>query len=71
MGSEIELISDGHGLAVVGAPGDVERFFLSTGLDQLPSKTLDLLEFDPQPISSAVSPRLARRQQRMLAVGSS
>lgn len=42
MGSEIELISDGHGLAVVGAPGDVERFFLSSGLDKLPSKTLDL-----------------------------
>lgn len=42
MGSEIELISDGSGLAVVGAPSDVERFFLSTGLDKLPSKTLDL-----------------------------
>lgn len=42
MGSEIELISDGKGLAVVGAPSDVERFFLSTGLDKLPSKTLDL-----------------------------
>lgn len=42
MGSEIELISDGHGLAVVGAPSDVERFFLSSGLDKLPSKALDL-----------------------------
>ena len=42
MGSEIELINDGNGLAVVGTPGDVERFFLSSGLDKLPSKTLDL-----------------------------
>lgn len=42
MGSEIELISDGNGLAVVGTPSDVERFFLSSGLNKLPSKTLDL-----------------------------
>lgn len=42
MGSEVELISDGNGLAVIGASSDVERFFLSSGLDKLPSKTLDL-----------------------------
>lgn len=42
MGSGIELVSDGDGLAVIGASADVERFFLSAGLDRLPSKQLDL-----------------------------
>jgi len=42
MGSEIELISDGKGLAVIGEAADVERFFLSSGLDKIPSKSLDL-----------------------------
>ena len=42
MGTEIELISDGNGLAVVGTPSDVERFLLSSGLNKLPSKALDL-----------------------------
>lgn len=42
MGSGIELVSDGDGLAVIGASAEVERFFLSAGLDRLPSKQLDL-----------------------------
>src|SRR3712207_3634376 len=42
MGSEIELVSDGRGLAVIGNAVDVERFFLSSGLDKTPSKSLDL-----------------------------
>lgn len=42
MGSEIELISDGTGLAVVGNAADVERFFLSSGLDKVPSRFFDL-----------------------------
>lgn len=42
MGSEIELVSDGDGLAVIGSAGDVERFFLHSGLDNLPSRNLDL-----------------------------
>lgn len=42
MGSEIELISDGDGLAVIGSNSDVERFFLHSGLDNVPSRTLDL-----------------------------
>ena len=42
MGSEIELMSDGKGLAVIGKAADVERFFLSSGLDKIPSKSLDL-----------------------------
>ncbi|WOP19545.1 hypothetical protein [Raineyella sp. LH-20] len=42
MSGEIELVSDGDGFAVVGYPADVERFFLSTGLEEVPSKSLDL-----------------------------
>lgn len=42
MGAEIELVSDGDGLAVVGAAPDVERFLLASGLDKVPSKALDL-----------------------------
>ena len=42
MGSEIELVSDGEGLAVIGNSADVERFFLSAGLDKALSKDLDL-----------------------------
>jgi hypothetical protein len=42
MGSEIELVSDGDGLAVIGNSADVEGFFLSAGLDKAPSKDLDL-----------------------------
>ncbi|MEU2424731.1 hypothetical protein ABZ619_27540 [Streptomyces sp. NPDC007851] len=39
MDNEIQLISDGEGLAVIGAPTDVERFLVSEGL---PSKDLGL-----------------------------
>jgi hypothetical protein len=42
MGSEIDLVSDGGGLAVIGSSTDVERFFLSAGLDKAPSRELDL-----------------------------
>ncbi len=42
MGSGIELVSDGDGLAVIGTSADVERFFLSAGLDRLPARQLDL-----------------------------
>lgn len=42
MGSAIELVSDGDGLAVIGDSADVERFLLSAGLDRVPSKQLDL-----------------------------
>lgn len=38
MANEIQLISDGHGLAVIGDPTDVERFLSSEGLK---SKVLD------------------------------
>lgn len=42
MSNELELVSDGDGLAVVGNASDVERFFLTSGLDRLPSRKLDL-----------------------------
>lgn len=42
MNNEIQLISDGDGLAVIGNPTDVERFLLDQGLDRTPSKDLDL-----------------------------
>lgn len=41
MDSEIELVSDGEGLAILGARGDVERFLLSTGLGVSTSRELD------------------------------
>jgi hypothetical protein len=40
MANEIELISDGDGLAVIGAASDVERFLSSEGL--LTSRDLEL-----------------------------
>jgi hypothetical protein len=42
MGSEIELVSDGDGLVALGASADVERFFLSMGLDEAPPRGIDL-----------------------------
>jgi len=42
MSSEIELVSDGDSLVAIGASADVERFFLSTGLAQFPSREIDL-----------------------------
>lgn len=42
MGGDVELINDGNGIAILGTPSDVERFFLASGLEVLPSKTFDL-----------------------------
>lgn len=42
MDHEIELISDGDGLAIVGKPGAVERFMAATGLAKLESQPLAL-----------------------------
>ncbi|WP_030916459.1 hypothetical protein [Streptosporangium amethystogenes] len=44
MDSEIQLISDGDGLAVIGSPTAVERFLVSEGL---PSKELGLQRLAP------------------------
>lgn len=42
MGNEVELVSDGDALAVLGNAADVERFFLESGLDRLPARELDV-----------------------------
>jgi len=42
MGNEIELVTDGDGLAVIGDSSDVERFLLDQGLSRAPSKELDV-----------------------------
>ena len=41
MGAEVELVSDGEGLAVLGAAADVERFFLDSGLVMAESRLLE------------------------------
>ena len=46
MHNEIQLISDGDGLAVIGTPADVERFLDSEGLLSL-SKDLGLQRLGP------------------------
>lgn len=43
-GNEVELISDGDGLMIIGEPATVERFVASTGL---PSRELDLRRLSP------------------------
>lgn len=42
MSGEIELVSDGESLAVIGAAADVERFLAHGGLGEAASKDLDL-----------------------------
>ncbi|MCH9731776.1 MAG: hypothetical protein K0U84_19205 [Actinomycetia bacterium] len=42
MGNEIELVTDGDGLAVIGDSADVDRFLLDQGLSRAPSKVLDV-----------------------------
>ena len=55
MDNEIQLISDGDGLAVIGNPTAVERFLASEGL---PSKDLGL-----QRLGSLSAPGLQSRRQ--------
>lgn len=40
MNDEVELVSDGDGFAILGAPGAVERFMASTGLEDSGSQRL-------------------------------
>lgn len=42
MANEIELVTDGEGLAVIGDSADVECFLLDQGLSTAPSKELDV-----------------------------
>lgn len=55
MSNEIQLISDGDGLAVIGNSTDVERFFISQGLDKLPSKDLGLQRLSKLESNAAVA----------------
>lgn len=41
--NEVELISDGDGLAVIGKPGAIERFMSATGLSKRETKSLPLV----------------------------
>jgi hypothetical protein len=45
--NEIQLVSDGEGLAVLGDPADVERFLVSEGLLLSSSKDLGLQGLGP------------------------
>jgi hypothetical protein len=58
MNNEIQLISDGDGLAVIGNPTDIERFLISQGLDQLPSKDLGLQRLGKLQSNAAVGAHL-------------
>ena len=42
MDNEIQLISDGDGLAVIGNAADIDQFLAKQGLDKLPTKDLEL-----------------------------
>jgi hypothetical protein len=42
MGNEIELLSDGDGLAVIGDAAEIERFLVDKGLERIPSKALEM-----------------------------
>jgi hypothetical protein len=42
MSNEIELVSDGDGLVVLGASSDVERFLEASGLDRAPKREVDI-----------------------------
>lgn len=54
MDHEIELISDGDGLAVIGDEADVEQFLVSEGL---PSRDLGLRRLTPAAGTGAVVAR--------------
>lgn len=58
MDGEIQLFSDGDGLAVIGDPADVERFFLDQGLDRLLSRELDLRRTGPLLARGAAAARV-------------
>ena len=39
-GNELQLITEGDGLAIIGEATEIERFLVSQGLDRAPSKDL-------------------------------
>ena len=58
MDNEIQLISDGDGLAVIGNPTAVERFLVSEGLS---SKDLGLHRLEPSSVPGLQSRRQVPR----------
>lgn len=62
LGDEIEFISDGEGLVVIGEPAAVDRFAASAGV---PSRVLDL-----ERLSSAVSPIAVAKTGSMMQTAS-
>lgn len=62
LGDEIEFISDGEGLVVIGEPAAVDRFAASAGV---PSRVLDL-----ERLSSAVSPNAVAKTGSMMQTAS-
>ncbi len=62
LGDEIEFISDGEGLVVVGEPAAVDRFAASAGV---PSRVLDL-----ERVTSAVSPNAIAKTGSMMQTAS-
>lgn len=58
MNNEIQLISDGDGLAVIGNSTDVERFLISQSLDKLPSRDFGLQRLGKLESKAAVAAHL-------------
>ncbi|MCV7057902.1 hypothetical protein [Mycolicibacterium gilvum] len=58
MANEIELVTDGDGLAVIGDSADVERFLLDQGLSTAPSKELDVRRLSSFAGTSAMALRV-------------
>ena len=63
MDNEIDLVSDGDGLAVVGSPHAVDRFLAAAGL---PSKDLDLPRLSTILSTSAIGAQAASGQWEKL-----
>ena len=66
MDNEIQLISDGDGLAVIGDPAAVERFLASEGL---PSKDLGLARLKDIVSHGATAAQAGARSLTARAVG--
>lgn len=59
MSDGIELVGDGDGFVVLGEAGEVERFFLSSGLDTVPSRKINLHQLWSASGSSAAAGQIA------------
>jgi hypothetical protein len=66
MDNEIELISDGDGLAIIGNPTAVDRFLATAGV---PSKDLPSRDSDPFSALAPASHRQVRELRRTPVAG--